>query len=143
MAKNKKPANWDKVPDDHKCLGCNKTKHDGVNFYFNTHQERVYKICNVCKRKGVEIARVLKKEYTERNRKGAYWDLVPDDHRCSICDKTKYEKRNFNFHLIDGLPRKPKDRCTKCGDTNHSNLPANKIAIKERIDLYFKTKEYN
>jgi len=90
--------------------------------------------------------------------KTLYWDDISDDHRCVNCGKTKHEGVNFSVIALRVAGLSVKLQCNRCKGKGLSHPRKKNIfalrdkarvkdenvirETKERIDEYFKTKEY-
>ena len=57
---HQKTAHWNEVSDDHKCITCKRTKHEGVSFYvvkLTNGRLSVKAQCNLCKGAGLKYPR--------------------------------------------------------------------------------------
>ena len=86
----KKPYFWDEVPDDHKCINCNRTKHEKVSFYvvkLVSGKLSVKPQCNLCRGAGLKYPR--KKPMTEPKPKKKIKSVIPIKVRINEYFKTK------------------------------------------------------
>ena len=89
------------------------------------------------------------------HQKTAYWNEVPDDHKCITCKRTKHEGASFYVIKLTSGRLSVKAQCNLCKGAGFkyprqkpmvTDRPNKKVkqrlTVKERVNEYFKTKEY-